>query len=150
MPFTILKSVPSSALAASSSNLASSSASRNPGIIRQPSRSKSCLSCSILIACISSWMAGIVMVYCRKCQENAPRLSWLTIIQGCSMNQLVEHKLSCPYCGESILVLIDTSVERQEYVEDCQVCCRPIGFDVSIPADSLNGEIDVMVSHENE
>ena len=66
------------------------------------------------------------------------------------MNQLVEHKLSCPYCGALIVVLIDTSVESQEYVEDCQVCCRPIGFDVSIPAESQDDEIDVMVSGEDE
>jgi hypothetical protein len=45
------------------------------------------------------------------------------------------------------MVLIDNTVECQEYVEDCQVCCRPIAFDVSIPFD---GEIDVMASHENE
>ncbi|MDG2070275.1 MAG: CPXCG motif-containing cysteine-rich protein [Pseudomonadales bacterium] len=63
------------------------------------------------------------------------------------MNQLVEHKLQCPYCGEPIVVLIDNTVECQEYVEDCQVCCRPIAFDVSI---SFDGEIDVMASHENE
>lgn len=34
--------------------------------------------------------------------------------------------LQCPYCGESIEVTADCSVERQEYVEDCSVCCCPI------------------------
>ena len=34
--------------------------------------------------------------------------------------------LQCPYCGEQIEVRVDCSVGRQEYVEDCSVCCRPI------------------------
>ena len=32
----------------------------------------------------------------------------------------------CPYCGEIIQVIVDLSVEDQDYVEDCSVCCRPI------------------------
>jgi hypothetical protein len=32
----------------------------------------------------------------------------------------------CPYCGERISVLIDNSEESQQYIEDCEVCCRPI------------------------
>jgi len=46
------------------------------------------------------------------------------------MNTLFEHDISCPYCGEIITVLIDCSIEEQEYIEDCQVCCRPITFKV--------------------
>jgi len=34
--------------------------------------------------------------------------------------------LECPYCWQRIEVLVDGSVPRQEYVEDCSVCCRPI------------------------
>tara|TARA_X000001036_G_scaffold368392_1_gene354018 strand:+ start:145 stop:336 length:192 start_codon:yes stop_codon:yes gene_type:complete len=63
------------------------------------------------------------------------------------MHLLVEHKVHCPYCGEPIEVLIDTTIEVQEYVEDCQVCCRPIVFVVTT---SFDGEIDVAVRHENE
>ncbi|TFG65433.1 MAG: CPXCG motif-containing cysteine-rich protein [Gemmatimonadales bacterium] len=34
--------------------------------------------------------------------------------------------LRCPYCGESVELHIDTGGgRRQEYVEDCPVCCRP-------------------------
>ncbi len=39
--------------------------------------------------------------------------------------------IQCPYCGESIDVVIDDSVDHQRYVEDCSVCCRPINIDVS-------------------
>ena len=38
----------------------------------------------------------------------------------------------CPYCGENIEVLIDCSELFQEYIEDCQVCCRPISLSVAI------------------
>ena len=32
----------------------------------------------------------------------------------------------CPYCGEPVELLIDEGGgSRQEYVEDCPVCCRP-------------------------
>ena len=34
--------------------------------------------------------------------------------------------VSCPYCGEPNEIGLDPgSGEQQEYVEDCQVCCRP-------------------------
>ena len=38
----------------------------------------------------------------------------------------VEHFFSCPYCGEPISMLLDLSVPEQTYIEDCEVCCRPI------------------------
>jgi hypothetical protein len=32
----------------------------------------------------------------------------------------------CPYCGEINEIVLDPgSGNQQEYVEDCQVCCRP-------------------------
>ena len=39
---------------------------------------------------------------------------------------LPSTSVHCPYCGEPIELLLDDSVEHQRYVEDCQVCCRPI------------------------
>jgi hypothetical protein len=38
----------------------------------------------------------------------------------------VEHFFTCPYCGEQILMVVDLSVAKQTYVEDCEVCCNPI------------------------
>ncbi len=37
-----------------------------------------------------------------------------------------EQFFDCPFCGETISVLLDLSVPSQSYVEDCEVCCRPI------------------------
>lgn len=39
--------------------------------------------------------------------------------------------IDCPYCGERIEIIVDLSVEQQEYVEDCFVCCRPIVMSVA-------------------
>lgn len=31
-----------------------------------------------------------------------------------------------PHCGETVTIILDLSGgPRQEYVEDCEVCCRP-------------------------
>jgi hypothetical protein len=44
---------------------------------------------------------------------------------------LEETEIVCPFCGEEISILIDCSQDRQTYVEDCSVCCRPIQVAVS-------------------
>ena len=37
-----------------------------------------------------------------------------------------EAEVTCPYCGESMTIVLDAAGgTTQEYVEDCQVCCRP-------------------------
>ncbi|MFT6423251.1 MAG: transcription elongation factor Elf1 [Thalassolituus sp.] len=61
--------------------------------------------------------------------------------------ELLERDIYCPYCGELQTVLIDTSEEEQTYIEDCQVCCRPIDFIISI---DNQGDVVVEVRHENE
>jgi hypothetical protein len=63
------------------------------------------------------------------------------------LNQLTEQSIGCPYCGESIEVLIEPSDSDQQYIEDCQVCCKPINFLVS---ESSNGELSVSVYSDDE
>ena len=37
-----------------------------------------------------------------------------------------EAAVACPHCGEVNTITLDPgSGSSQEYVEDCQVCCRP-------------------------
>lgn len=43
-----------------------------------------------------------------------------------------EHSLDCPCCGETITLLVDRSIPMQSFVEDCQVCCRPLVIDVLV------------------
>jgi hypothetical protein len=39
------------------------------------------------------------------------------------------NEVECPHCGERIDTFPDPGGgERQEYIEDCSVCCRPIRF----------------------
>jgi len=47
-------------------------------------------------------------------------------ILGVMMDALLETAVTCPYCGEPITLLVDASVTEQSYVEDCEVCCRPM------------------------
>lgn len=42
------------------------------------------------------------------------------------MDDLYLQTIHCPYCGEPIEVQVDTSAGEQAYIEDCQVCCKPI------------------------
>jgi len=55
--------------------------------------------------------------------------------------------VQCPYCGESIEIVVDDSVDHQQYVEDCWVCCRPINIEVSVDP---NGGIGVVCRSEND
>ena len=34
----------------------------------------------------------------------------------------------CPYCGERLETRVDLTADEPSYVEDCEVCCRPIEF----------------------
>jgi hypothetical protein len=63
------------------------------------------------------------------------------------INQLVEVAVQCPYCWEEITLLIDASIEMQDYVEDCEVCCRPIDFIVEVD-DQGRAKVDARLQHE--
>ena len=34
----------------------------------------------------------------------------------------------CPYCGERLETRVDLTADEPSYIEDCEVCCRPIEF----------------------
>ena len=42
-----------------------------------------------------------------------------------------EHFFQCPHCWEEISMIIDKSVYQDSYIEDCEVCCRPIQIQYS-------------------
>ncbi|MFN8580999.1 MAG: CPXCG motif-containing cysteine-rich protein [Gemmatimonadaceae bacterium] len=52
--------------------------------------------------------------------------------------------VTCPYCGEGVALILDPgSGDRQDYVEDCQVCCQPWRVRVRYRRD---GSADVSVA----
>ena len=63
------------------------------------------------------------------------------------INQLIEVALQCPYCWEDITLLVDGSIEMQEYIEDCEVCCRPIDFSVEVDE---NDEVKVQARLQDD
>jgi hypothetical protein len=63
------------------------------------------------------------------------------------LNQLTEKFIDCPYCGERICVLIDPSDSDQQYIEDCQVCCKPINF---LVFETINDALDVSFYSDDE
>lgn len=63
------------------------------------------------------------------------------------MQFLAEQVVDCPYCGEAITVLIEPESIGQQYIEDCQVCCKPILFGVTVDA---VGDLSVSARDENE
>jgi hypothetical protein len=42
--------------------------------------------------------------------------------------------VQCPYCGEAFETLADCSAGSATYIEDCQICCRPIELCLEVDA----------------
>lgn len=54
----------------------------------------------------------------------------------------------CPYCGESIELVLDVSQDAEYFIEDCEVCCKPITV---IPElDANHCLVNVRVLTEND
>ncbi len=51
----------------------------------------------------------------------------------CSM----EHTFTCPSCGEEISMVLDLSVNRHTYIEDCEVCCTSVEISYTVQDDAL-------------
>ena len=60
----------------------------------------------------------------------------------------MEHPINvqCPFCGESFVTFVDPSLTSQNYIEDCQVCCRPIQMRFDFDED---GELSSELSRDN-
>jgi hypothetical protein len=35
------------------------------------------------------------------------------------------ENIFCPFCGQRVELVVDTSVASQRFTTDCEVCCRP-------------------------
>lgn len=62
-------------------------------------------------------------------------------------HRLLEESVQCPYCWERFTILVDASVESQDYIEDCEVCCRPIDFSVEV---GEQDQVNIITRHADE
>ena len=49
---------------------------------------------------------------------------------------MLEHFFQCPYCWETISMLLDPSISTT-YIEDCETCCNPIELRTSFEQGAL-------------
>lgn len=52
---------------------------------------------------------------------------------------LIERRINCPYCAESMEIVLDLSAGSQSYIEDCQVCCQPMQISFDTDDNELKG-----------
>jgi transcription elongation factor Elf1 len=45
---------------------------------------------------------------------------------------VLEEYFNCPYCWQNQLKMVDPSIEKQNFIEDCEVCCNPIDFHIKV------------------
>ncbi len=61
----------------------------------------------------------------------------IAVIADSNPGELLEAEVQCPFCWESITLLVDPSCDHQRYIEDCHVCCRPIELTIQTGADRI-------------
>lgn len=49
----------------------------------------------------------------------------------------IEVPFDCPFCGAPVSALLDPSVPAQRYIEDCEVCCRPLEIVYTADGDAI-------------
>jgi len=54
---------------------------------------------------------------------------------------MIEYYFDCPHCWQNQLKLIDPSIEMQNFIEDCEVCCNPLEFTLTV----INNRIESFV-----
>jgi hypothetical protein len=59
--------------------------------------------------------------------------------EGATAELGVFVELQCPWCGEPYGSMLDLTDASRAYIEDCQVCCRPIEVRLEI---SESGELE--------
>jgi len=55
-------------------------------------------------------------------------------------------EVQCPYCAQTFEIVVDCSIEHQEYTEECEVCDRPVELVIDV---SPEGEVSVVTRGED-
>ncbi|MGA2177229.1 MAG: CPXCG motif-containing cysteine-rich protein [Verrucomicrobiota bacterium] len=45
--------------------------------------------------------------------------------------------VQCPFCGQRFDLAIETSQAEQQFIVDCEVCCRPLRVSVTCEAGEI-------------
>ena len=65
---------------------------------------------------------------------------WNAVEMGHEVDSEAEGSYACWACGEEIVIPIDLTMgARQDYVEDCPVCCRP--NEIHVEVDPTDGHV---------
>jgi len=54
--------------------------------------------------------------------------------------------IQCPYCGEPFDTTVDASAGSSAYIEDCQICCRPIEIRLDVSVDGTLNSVSAQRS----
>jgi hypothetical protein len=59
----------------------------------------------------------------------------------------IETTYICSYCLQVNPIVVDgTGGRHQQYIEDCQVCCRPNNLSITIDEEMESAEVSAEVS----
>ena len=50
-------------------------------------------------------------------------------------------RVQCPYCGEPLDIRADLSAGERSYIEDCQVCCRPMELVITLGDGTVRSQL---------
>lgn len=51
--------------------------------------------------------------------------------------------IQCPWCGERLDVRVDVTAGERSYIDDCEVCCRPMELTVELEDSGALGALRV-------
>ena len=50
---------------------------------------------------------------------------------------MIEQYFDCPHCWQNQSKLIEPSINSQMFIEDCEVCCNPLEFNISVSQNAV-------------
>lgn len=50
---------------------------------------------------------------------------------------MIEHFYICPYCAVEVSLLVDAGARNQVFIEDCERCCNPVEFRVTLEGNEV-------------
>ena len=62
-----------------------------------------------------------------ECPQTSQRRipTWQAASAGSRLAMQESEEVQCPYCGQGMELVIDTTIAQQRFTTDCEVCCRP-------------------------